>query len=142
MALTLQEARTIIEAGIGRAHELNQRVVIAVVDEAGHVVSLDRMDGAPLHRDRFAMGKAFGAVLMRQPTAEAARLRESGPDRYFGVLSMFPGQIYLLSGGVPLQVEGRIVGAVGVAGGAAGMDEQVAEAGIAAWEGQRAGEGR
>jgi uncharacterized protein GlcG (DUF336 family) len=137
MALTLQEARTIIEAGLARARELNQRVVIAVVDEAGHLVSLDRMDGAPLHRDRFALGKAFGAVLLRQPTAEASKLRETAPDRYFGILSMFPEQIYLLSGGVPLEADGRIVGAVGVAGGAAGMDEPIAEAGIAAWRRQR-----
>jgi glc operon protein GlcG len=133
MPLTLQEARTIVDAGIAHARELNQRVAFAVVDEAGNVISLDRMDNVALHRDRFAIGKAVGAVVMRQPTAEAAKLRESGPDRYFGVLTLLPGQVYLVPGGVPIEVDGRIVGAVGVAGGTTGMDEKIAEAGLAAW---------
>lgn len=137
MPVTLQEARTIIDAGLAKARELNQRVAIAVVDEAGNPISLDKMDGTALHRDRFATGKAFAAVLTQMNTTEAAKLRETGPDRFFGMLNLFPEQIYLLSGGLPLRVDGRLVGAVGVAGGAAGMDERVAEAGIEAWGGQR-----
>src|SRR5919199_2103794 len=137
MPVTLQEARTIIEAGLAQARELQQRVAIAVVDEAGNTISIDKMDGTPLYRERFATGKAFAAVLTQQPTTQAMGLRETGPERYFGMLNLFPGQIYLLSGGIPLRVDGRIVGAVGVAGGAAGMDEKVAEAGIEAWSHQR-----
>src|SRR4051812_9703826 len=59
MPVTLQEARRIIEAGLTQARELQQRVAIAVVDEAGNTISLDKMDGAPLYRERFATGKAF-----------------------------------------------------------------------------------
>src|SRR3954452_16433758 len=45
MPLSLQEARALIDAGINKARDMNQRVAIAVVDEAGHVISLDKMDG-------------------------------------------------------------------------------------------------
>ena len=141
MTLTLAEARVIVEAGLARARELEQRVAIVVVDQAGHVVSLDRMDGVPLNRDRFATGKAFAAVLLQQPTADIVNLRETRPERYFGLLGLYPGQIYLLQGGVPLKRDGEVVGAVGVAGGITPADEQVAEAGIAAWERYRAGSG-
>src|SRR5262245_22439257 len=134
MSLTLSEARTIIDAGVARARELNQRAAISVVDEAGQVISLDRMDGVALHRDRFATGKALAAVVMRQATVESVKLRETQPERYFGVLGMFPGEIYLVAGGVPIMHEGRLVGAVGVAGGASGMDDEIAAAGIAAWQ--------
>src|SRR5919202_2343115 len=132
MPVTLQEARTIIEAGLKQARELNQRVAIAVVDEAGNTISLDRMDGAPLYRERFATGKAFAAVLTGQNTAQAQALRETGPERYYGMMNLFPGQIYLLNGGIPLKRDGRVVGAVGVAGGPAGMGERIAGGGAGA----------
>ena len=137
MPLTLQQARVIIDAGVARAKELDQRVAVAVVDEAGNPISMDKMEGAPLHRDRFAIGKALAAVLLRRPTTEAVKLREERPELYNGALNMFPGQIYLVSGGVPLMADGRIIGAVGVAGGAAGVDDKVADAGIAALEASR-----
>jgi uncharacterized protein GlcG (DUF336 family) len=133
MPLTLQEARVIIDAAVARARELDQRVAVAVVDEAGQVISVDKMDGTSLLRDRFATGKAFAAVLLRRPTVESVELRESRPELYNGALHMFPGQIYLVPGGVPLEADGRIVGGVGVAGGASGVDDKCAEAGIAAW---------
>jgi uncharacterized protein GlcG (DUF336 family) len=135
MPVTLQEARTIIEAGLAQARELRQRVAIAVVDEAGNTISLDKMDETPLYRERFATGKAFAAVLTQMPTTQAAALRETGPERFFGMMNLFPEQIYILSGGLPLKRDGRVVGAVGVAGGAAGMDEKIAEAGVDAWGG-------
>ena len=137
MPLSLQEARVIIEAGIARARELDQRVAVAVVDEAGNPISMDKMEGAPLHRVRFAIGKALAAVLLRRPTVETVKLREERPELYNGAVNMFPGQIYIVPGGVPLTDDGRIIGAVGVAGGAAGVDDKVAEAGIAAWHAAR-----
>jgi uncharacterized protein GlcG (DUF336 family) len=45
-----------------------------------------------------------------------ANLAKERPDRYFGIMNMYPGKVYLVGGGVPLTVDGRLVGAVGVAG--------------------------
>jgi uncharacterized protein GlcG (DUF336 family) len=134
MALTLAEARTIIDAGRERARAMGQPVAIAVVDAAGHLISCDRMDGVALHRDRFALGKALAAVVLRQPTEQSAKLRETAPERFFGILGMFPGQIYIQPGGVPLKMGDEVVGAVGVAGGVYPADDEIAGAGIAAWE--------
>jgi uncharacterized protein GlcG (DUF336 family) len=60
-------------------------------------------------------------------------LYKSRPDRYFGIMNMYPGKIYLVVGGVPLAVDDTLVGGVGVAGLPEGVDEEASRAGIAAW---------
>ena len=131
--ISLPEARAIIEGAIAYAREANMRMAVAVVDHAGNVVSADRMDGAALQNIRFAEGKAFASALYRQTTEELGALYKTRPDRYFGIMSMYPGKIYLVGGVVPLAVDGQLVGAVGVAGLPEGVDEKSARAGIAAW---------
>ena len=64
---------------------------------------------------------------------ELGELYKTRPDRYFGIMNMYPGKIYLVGGGVPLAVDGQLVGGVGVAGLPEGVDEKSARAGIAAW---------
>ena len=103
------------------------------MDHAGNVVSADRMDGASLQNIRFAEGKAFASALYRQTTEELGALYKTRPDRYFGIMNMYPGKIYLVGGGVPLAVDNHLVGGVGVAGLPEGVDEKSARAGIAAW---------
>jgi uncharacterized protein GlcG (DUF336 family) len=131
-SITLAEARAIIDGAIAYASEAKMSMAVAVVDAAGNVVSADRMDGAALQNIRFAEGKAFAAALYRQTTDELAELYKTRPDRFFGIMTMYPG-IYLVGGGLPLAVEGRLVGGVGVAGLPEGIDEKSALAGIAAW---------
>ena len=105
-----------------------------VVDAAGNLVSADKMDGTTINNTRFAEGKAFASAILRQTTEVLANLAKERPDRYFGIMNMYPGKVYLVGGGVPLTVDGRLVGAVGVAGLPQGVDEKAARAGIAAWE--------
>jgi uncharacterized protein GlcG (DUF336 family) len=131
--ITLGEARAIIEGAIAYTREQNMRMAIVVVDTAGNVVSSDRMDGASLQNIRFAEGKAFASALYRQTTEELGALYKTRPDRYFGIMNMYPGKVYLVGGGVPLAVDGRLAGGVGVAGLPQGVDEKAARAGIAAW---------
>jgi uncharacterized protein GlcG (DUF336 family) len=137
-SITLAEARIIIEAATGFAREQNMRMAVVVCDAAGNVVSGDRMDGASLQNIRFAEGKAFASALYRQSTDDLAALYKTRPDRYFGIVNMYPGKIYLVGGGVPLAVEGDLVGSVGVAGLPEGVDEKAVRAGIAAWTAFRA----
>jgi len=91
------------------------------------------MDGAALQNIRFAEGKAFASALYRQTTEQMGALYKTRPDRYFGIMNMYPGKIYLVGGGVPLAVDGKLVGGVGVAGLPEGVDEKASRAGIAAW---------
>jgi uncharacterized protein GlcG (DUF336 family) len=140
--LSLAEARAIIEGALARARARNQRMGVAVVDDGGHVISQDRMDGTSFNSVVYATGKAFASALQRTKTAELATLLETRPDRYYGITTMFPGQVYLVQGGQPLTVNGRVVGAAGVAGLPQGEDDQAVEAGIAAWQAMRQGAGR
>lgn len=133
MTLTRKEARAIIDAAADKAEELGQRCAIAVIDATGRVVSVDQLDGAHLNRDRMAKGKAFAAIVLGQSTEHATGMIDTQPTRYHGLLNMFPGEMYISPGGVLLEVDGEVVGAVGIAGGKHGADEKMAEAGIAAW---------
>ena len=87
-----------------------------------------------INNTRFAEGKAFASAILRQTTEVLANLAKERPDPYFGIMNMYPGKVYLVGGGVPLTVDGRLVGAVGVAGLPQGVDEKAARAGIAAWD--------
>src|SRR5919198_2629579 len=115
--LTLAEARAVIEGAIAYARESNMRMAVAVVDHAGNVVSSDRMDGAALQNIRFAEGKAFASALYRQTTEEMGNLYKTRPDRYFGIMNMYPGKIYLVGGGVPLALDGVVIGGGPLRGG-------------------------
>jgi len=132
--LSLAEARTIIDGALEFTRSQSLNMAIVVVDAAGNPVSADKMDGAAVSNMRFAEGKAFASAMLRQTTEALGELAKTRPDRYFGIMNMYPGRVYLVGGGVPLVADGRLVGAVGVAGLPQGVDEKAARAGIAAWE--------
>jgi uncharacterized protein GlcG (DUF336 family) len=75
--------------------------------------------------------------LLQGPTSGAPRFREAAPERYYTTPSLFPGEVYYVGGGVPLERDGQVIGAIGVAGArGTGLDEKIAEVGIAAWKSQ------
>ncbi|HLH87851.1 MAG TPA: heme-binding protein [Xanthobacteraceae bacterium] len=136
--ISLAEARAIIQAAEDFARGRHPCMAVVVVDQVGNVVSSDRMDACSPSNVHLAEGKAFASVMFRQTTEALGELAKLRPDRYFGILNMYPGRVYLVGGGEPLVVDGRIVGAVGVAGLPQGVDELAGRAGIAAWEALRA----
>ena len=122
--LSLEAANKIIAGAIAEAKANNWLVDIAVVDDAGHLLSFQRMDGALIGSIEVAIGKARTASLFRRPTKvleEAAKTRPAIVTLPNGVL---------LQGGVPVVVNGQTVGAVGVSGVTSQQDEQIAEAGV------------
>jgi uncharacterized protein GlcG (DUF336 family) len=142
VSITRAEARTIIEAAISHAQTIEQKVAVAIVDDTGRTVSLDQMDGTKYKRDEFARGKAFAALLLQQPTNEAKEMITENPTRFYSLLSMFPGQLYLsYGGGVPIFQGEELVGAMGVAGGKMGDDDAICKAGIEAWRASRNDDG-
>lgn len=132
-ALSLREARVIVDGAVAYARDKKLTMTVVILDEEGQLISMDRMEGASFHLERFARGKAFASLILRDRTEAAAELSKTRPDRYFGIMNMYPGEVYLVGGGVPLAIGNRLVGAVGVAGLPQGVDEKAAEAGIAAW---------
>jgi uncharacterized protein GlcG (DUF336 family) len=131
--ISLAEARVIIDGAIAFATDANLRMSVVVLDQATNVVSSARMDGAGVQNVHFAEGKAYASAIFRQTTQALADVAKTRPDRYFGIMNMYPGKVYLVGGGVPLTLEGQFFGAVGVAGLPEGVDEKAGRAGIAAW---------
>jgi uncharacterized protein GlcG (DUF336 family) len=136
--ISAAEAHAIIEGAIAYAREKNTRMGVVVVDTSGDIVAGERMDGASGRNVRFAEGKAFASVMYRTTTQSLSELYKTRPDRYFGIMNMYGNKVYLVGGGVPIAVEGKLIGAVGVAGLPEFEDERAGRAGIAAWEKVRA----
>ena len=122
--LSLSDARKMVDAARAEAQQRRWNVSIAVVDDGGFLVALERMDGAPNPSPEIATRKAWTAAMTRLPTKAVEEMVKERP-----ALLGFPGQLRV-QGGLPVQVEGECVGAVGVSGVASHEDEQVARAGI------------
>ena len=100
--------------------------MIAVVDEGGHTILLERLDGAQWSSIETAVNKARAAVAWKRPTR---MLEESINNGRFAFLSISQG-MGLLQGGVPIEIDGQVLGAIGVSGVKASDDEIVALAGV------------
>lgn len=94
----------------------------AVVDSAGHVLASQRMDGAALGAMRLAVGKAFTAASWATPSGDFARSTQPGGDDWGW--NTTDARVVVYAGGIPLLVDGELVGAVGASGGTAAEDEE------------------
>ena len=123
-ALTLEAAQKIAAASLVEARANNWNVIIAVVDEGGHLLTLNRMETAQYGSIEVAIGKAKTAAAFRRPT----KLLEDASKTRPALTTI--ANAYLLEGGVPITYNGQVIGAVGVSGATSQQDAQVAEAGI------------
>jgi glc operon protein GlcG len=125
-ALTNADAHSIMAAAKAEAAKQKWNVTIAVVDDAGLLLMLERMDGARAQTAQVATLKARSAAVTHRPGKVWEETAKTRP----GVLN-FP-DAFPIQGGVPISYQGEIIGAVGVSGVQSHEDEQVAMAGIAA----------
>jgi uncharacterized protein GlcG (DUF336 family) len=117
----------IAEAAVLRARELGIAIVVAVLDENGLPKALCRMDGAPAVSIGAAQDKAFTALL-GMPSGDLFQVVKDDPS----LLATLPNtpRIALIAGGLPVLVNGALVGAVGVGGGSTAQDVDCATAGL------------
>ncbi len=126
-ALTLEAAKAILAAAEAEAKTNNWKVVIAVVDDGGRLVALHRMDDShPISVD-VAPGKAKAAALYRRPTKMLEERINQGRTAQVTVPGAIP-----LEGGLPIVVDGKVIGGVGVSGVLSSDDAKIAQAGISA----------
>jgi uncharacterized protein GlcG (DUF336 family) len=104
---------------------------IAVTDEAGNLLTFERMDGAVLGCIQVAIDKAYTSAILGVPTADEGKLAQPGQPDY-GANTLCGGRIVILGGGVPIIFKNAVVGAVGCSSGTVDQDTAVAEAGVAA----------
>jgi glc operon protein GlcG len=124
--LTAADAERLIVAARRLADERQWRVTIAVVDDGGYLLRLERMDGAGLQTPEVATKKAHTAALSKAPSKRMEDLVRERP----GMLR-FPDRLPI-QGGLPLMHEGECVGGIGVSGVQSHEDEEIAAAGVAA----------
>jgi uncharacterized protein GlcG (DUF336 family) len=129
--ITLEKAHRVIAAAEAKAKEINQPMNIAVVDAGTNLKAFIRMDGAWLGSIDIAINKAFTAKAFDISTRELGQNSQPG-DQFFGIHVSNHDRVMIFAGGIPLKVDGTIVGAVGVSGGSGEQDQAVAEAGAAA----------
>jgi uncharacterized protein GlcG (DUF336 family) len=127
-------ARRLIDAALSRAKSLEIAVAAAVVDSGGNLVALERMDGAQIVAAPLAIDKAWSAVACGAPTgAWATPTQPGGPD--WGFNTALAGRVVVMPGGLPVFVDGELIGAIGVSGGEGVQDLDCAEtAGEAAFQ--------
>lgn len=123
-ALTLAAAKQIAAAAEAEATGNKFAMVITVLDDGGNLIFQERMDDAQLASIQISMGKAHTALAFKRPTKAMEDAVAGGRN---AILSL-PGAV-TVEGGLPLVVDGKVIGAIGVSGGTSQQDGQVAKAG-------------
>src|SRR6516165_7390929 len=124
--ISFEQAKKVMAGAETEAIKNKWNMVIAILDTGGHLVMLHRLDGTQLGSIEAAKDKAYSAVLYRRPTKVFKDLvGQGGPNlRLLRLAGASP-----LEGGIPLVVDGKIIGAVGVSGATSEQDAQVAKVG-------------
>lgn len=130
--LQLKQAQSIVDAALRKAEEIGVPSSVAVVDAGGHCIVKARMDGVPLVTVRMCEDKAYTAAALQEPTDDLAPAAAPGGE-LFGLFAAEAGRIITFGGGIPLFAGDRLVGGLGVAGGAVDDDLKVADAGLSSW---------
>ena len=123
------DADRLIEAATDKANEIGVPQNIAVVDAAGHLLAFRRMDGAKFISVDIALAKAFTAAGARKSTADIGPATQPGQPGY-GIQNLQGGRFTTLPGGIPITVEGAVVGAIGVSSGSTSEDVEVAQSAV------------
>jgi uncharacterized protein GlcG (DUF336 family) len=124
--LTLSVAQKIVEAAREHASQNGWNVCIAIVDDGGHLIHFQRMDGTQSGSVQVSQKKAETAARFKRPTKV---FEEQVLTAGRSVILALPGALPL-EGGVPITVDGQIIGAIGVSGVTSAQDGQIAQAGL------------
>ncbi|MCC7213901.1 MAG: heme-binding protein [Nitrospira sp.] len=125
-ALTLKGAKQIVAVAEAKAKLEGARVVIAVVDEGGNLLLLQRLDDTQVASVNVGIDKARTAAIFRRPSKVFEEQVRNGRVAALALHGAVP-----LQGGVPIVVEGQVIGAIGVSGETPDQDEDIALAGAA-----------
>jgi glc operon protein GlcG len=123
--ITNEQAKAAAGAALAEAKKNNWRMAISVVGPAGELVYFDKMDGVQLASAEISQGKARTAIMFRIPSKAFADQYAAGNT----VFMTFPEKPVASEGGVPIVVNGKIIGAIGVSGGTGQQDGLAANAG-------------
>lgn len=129
-SISTELAGKLIEAAQAAAVEVGQRSVIAVVDQAGELKAFVRMDGAPLLSVKIAQDKAYTAAAFGLPTDQWHEFIKNDEPLLHGIVHT--PRLVVFGGGYPINIDGAVVGGIGVSGGHYSDDMKVAEGALRA----------
>lgn len=130
--LSIDEANLMLRAAENKAKEVGVPQVIAVTDESGQLIAFSRMDGGKISSIRIAIDKAWTAAAAKNPTEHYNKLCVPGQPT-FGIHVTNEGHFCVIGGGLPVVVDGQVVGGIGVSSGTPAQDIEVAQAGVDAF---------
>ncbi|BFN13131.1 MULTISPECIES: GlcG/HbpS family heme-binding protein [Marinobacter] len=134
--LDLSDARILIEGAAAKAREIGVPMCIAVVDESGTLIAFERMDGGKVTSVTIAQDKAFTAAAARKATHDYNAANVPG-NLAFGIHTEVGGRLSTVGGGLPVMVDGEVVGGIGLSSGTPQQDMDCAQAGIDHFESKR-----
>ena len=126
------DAQVLIAGASAKAKEIGVPMCIAITDEGGNLVAFQRMDGGKVTSITVAIDKAFTAAAAKKATHEYGAASQPGAPAY-GINSAIGGRLMVVPGGLPVIVDGEVVGGIGISSGTPQQDRDCAEAGIAAF---------
>ncbi|MEV6671114.1 heme-binding protein [Streptomyces sp. NPDC051162] len=129
--LTTDEADALVTAARRAADEQGVRIAVTVLDAGGHLLAFRRDDRAVLIAGETSTRKAFTAAQLDAPTADLVEAVQPG-GLFHTLPTALDRPLLFIAGGVPLRRDGRLIGAIGVGGGAPDQDHGIAAAAIAA----------
>jgi uncharacterized protein GlcG (DUF336 family) len=131
-ALQLKQANLIIQTALNKARELDLApLTVVILDAAGHLIAMQREDGASMIRQKIATAKAFGAVNMGVSSRSLADVALQRPDFMNALIDIAEGKIMPVPGGVLIRdAENNLLGAAGISGDVSDQDEFCAIKGI------------
>ncbi len=125
--VNLEQARKVLAGAIAEARKMNIPMAVAIVDTAGQLVAFDRMDNTQTASVAVAQDKAVSAAMYRRPTKVFQDVLAAGG---VGLRVLTLRGANAVEGGLPITVDGKIIGAVGVSGGSSDQDGVVAKGGL------------
>lgn len=128
--LALEEARVLIAGAIEKCIAMNVPQCIAVCDESGNLIAFERMNGGKISSISIAIDKAFTGAVAKRGTHVYNELCQPGKPT-FGIHVTNEGHFSIIGGGLPVTVNGEIVGGIGISSGTAEQDLEVAQAAVA-----------
>lgn len=127
--LDISDARILIEGARAKAQDIRVPMCIAITDEGGNLIAFERMDGGKVTSSIIAMDKAYTAAGAKKATHEYGAASQPGAPAY-GISSAIGGRLMVVGGGLPIIVNGDVVGGIGISSGTPAQDQEVAQAGI------------
>lgn len=129
--MTLEIAERAARAAQAKGKALGATITVTVVDESARLVYVAKADGSPVFSPDTSRAKAVAAAAWRKPTAGMSNEKEK--DGFWTLVStILQGQVLLTPGGTPIVHGGKVIGAIGAAGGSGSEDQLCADAGAAA----------